>query len=217
MNKILIIEDDESISKLIEMNLRRAGYECVVAQDGITGSNLMMDMHFDLGLFDIMVPGADGYELLEYAKSLQLPVIFLTAKITTMDKVKGLKLGADDYITKPFEIVELLARIEAVLRRYKKIADVLQVGDIEVDVEARAVRRCGEEMILTMKEFDLLLLFMRNPGRALYREVIYEQVWGGTYMGDSRTVDLHVQRIRKKLNLGDRIESIYKIGYRFRI
>lgn len=217
MNKILIIEDEESISKLIEMNLRRAGYECVVAEDGITGSNLMMDMHFDLGLFDIMVPGADGYELLEYAKSIQLPVIFLTAKITTVDKVKGLRLGADDYITKPFEIVELLARIEAVLRRYKKVAGVLQVGDMEIDVDARVVRKNGVEMLLTMKEFDLLLLFLRNQGRALYRETIYEQVWGGTYMGDSRTVDLHVQRLRKKLNLGEQIESVYKIGYRFRV
>ena len=217
MNKILIIEDDESISKLIEMNLRRAGYECVVAEDGITGANRMMDMHFDLGLFDIMVPGADGYELLEYAKSIQLPVIFLTARITTVDKVKGLRLGADDYITKPFEIVELLARIEAVLRRYQKAAGVFQVGDIEIDVDARVVRKNGVEMFLTMKEFDLLLLFLRNQGRALYRETIYEQVWGGTYMGDSRTVDLHVQRLRKKLNLGEKIESVYKIGYRFRV
>ncbi len=217
MNRLLIIEDEEPIAELIRMNLSRAGYECVVAQDGEKGADLMMESHFDLGLFDIMLPGVDGYELLEYAKSIGLPVIFLTAKGSTMEKVKGLKLGADDYVTKPFEIVELLARVESVLRRYNKAAGLLRAGDLEIDIDARIVRLCGREVDLTMKEFDLLLLFARNPGRALHREQIYEQVWERTYMGDSRTVDLHVQRLRKKLKLEKKIESVYKVGYRFRL
>lgn len=217
MNKILIIEDEEAIANLLRMNLTRAGYECTVAYDGIKGADLITEDHYDLGIFDIMLPGVNGYELLEYAKNFDMPVIFLTAKDSTLDKVKGLKLGAEDYITKPFEMIELLARIETVLRRYNKVAGNLKFDNLEIDSTARTVRFRGKEIDLTKKEFELLLLLARNPDRALSRQLIYEQVWECEYTGDSRTVDLHVQRLRKKLEGENVIESVYKVGYRFRI
>ncbi len=210
------MEDEEAIANLIKINLQHAGYACEVANDGITGADLLAENSYDLCLFDIMLPGIDGYELLDYAKSLKVPVIFLTAKGETMDKVKGLRLGADDYITKPFEIIELLARVENVLRRFHKVEQEFEIGDLKINVPGRIVKKNGKDIELTCKEFDLLLLFTRNPDRALYREMIYEQVWDSPYMGDSRTVDLHVQRLRKKAGLEKQIESVYKVGYRFR-
>ena len=168
----------------------------------------------DLVLLDVMLPGINGYELMEYARELMIPVIFLTALGTTKDKVKGLKMGADDYLTKPFEIVELLARVEAVLRRYHKTENRFRVFDILIDTASRQVTRNGEAIPLTMKEFDLLLLLVRNRNIALYRETIYENVWGGEYMGQSRTVDLHIQRLKKKLNWDSEITAVYKVGYR---
>lgn len=214
MIKILIAEDEEPIARLIKMNLSRAGYECVWAPDGEKAADLMDEGRFDLVLLDIMLPGINGYELMDYARTLGLPVIFLTALGTTDNKVKGLKMGADDYLTKPFEIVELLARVEAVLRRYHKAETVLEVHDVIIDTASRAVTRNGEEISLTMKEFDLLLLLARNQNIALYRETIYETVWGGEYMGQSRTVDLHIQRLKKKLNWDKEISAVYKVGYR---
>lgn len=214
MLRILIAEDEEPIANLIKMNLRRAGYECVWAPDGEKAADLMEEQHFDLVLLDIMLPGINGYELLDYAKTLELPVIFLTALGSTENKVKGLRLGADDYLPKPFEIVELLARVEAVLRRYNKTESKLKVFDVEIDTASRSVSRAGEEIALTMKEFDLLLLLARNRSIALYRETIYETVWGGEYMGQSRTVDLHIQRLKKKLGWDKEITAVYKVGYR---
>lgn len=151
---------------------------------------------------------------MEYAKTLSLPVIFITAMGTTNHKVTGLKMGAEDYITKPFEIVELLARVEAVLRRYHKIGKIIKVLDVEIDLSSRIVLQNGQQVLLTLKEYELLLFFVRNPNIALYREVIYEQVWEKEYTGDSRTVDLHVQRLKKKLGWEGHICAIYKIGYR---
>ena len=205
MLKILIAEDEEPIANLIKMNLRRAGYSCVWAPDG---------EKFDLVLLDVMLPGINGYELMEYARSLELPVIFLTALGSTENKVKGLKMGADDYLTKPFEIVELLARVEAVLRRYHKTETLLTVFDVAIDTASRSVTQNGEPVMLTMKEFELLLLLARNRNIALYRETIYENIWGGEYMGQSRTVDLHIQRLKKKLNWDNEIAAVYKVGYR---
>ena len=214
MFKILIAEDEEPIANLIRMNLTRAGYKCIWAPDGDTAADYMMAEDFDLVLLDIMLPGIDGYELLEYARQLELPVIFLTALGSTENKVKGLKMGADDYLTKPFEIVELLARVEAVLRRYKKSDPILQVADVVIDTFSHSVRRKEEEISLTPKEYELLLLFARNKNIALYRETIYENVWGGEYLGQSRTVDLHVQRLKKKLQWENVITAVYKVGYR---
>lgn len=216
MIEILIAEDDEMISNLIKINLTKAGYMCRCAYTGKDAANLMSNTNFDLCLLDIMLPEINGYELLEYAKTLNLPVIFITAMGTTDNKVKGLRAGADDYITKPFEIVELLARVESVLRRYKKTEELITEGNITINMASRKVYQGSEEISLTMKEFNLLLLLVRNKNVALYREVIYENVWESDYMGDSRTVDLHIQRLRKKLKWNDKIESVYKVGYRLK-
>lgn len=172
---------------------------------------------FDLILLDIMLPGIDGYELLEYSKLNKTPVIFITAMGDLNDRVKGLRAGADDYITKPFEMIELLARVETVLRRYHKTEDEIQVLDAIINIPSRTVMQNGQQVELTMKEFDLLLFLVRNKNIALYRETIYENVWENDYMGDSRTVDLHIQRLRKKMNWGKFIKAVYKVGYRLEV
>ena len=214
MLKILIAEDEEPIANLISMNLRRAGYRCTWAPDGEKAADLMDAERYDLLLLDVMLPGINGYDLMDYARTLELPVIFLTALGSTENKVKGLKMGADDYLTKPFEIVELLARVEAVLRRYHKTETIINVFNVVIDTASRSVTQNEELVPLTMKEFDLLLLLARNRNIALYRETIYETVWGGEYMGQSRTVDLHIQRLKKKLNWDSEITAVYKVGYR---
>ena len=162
-----------------------------------------------------MLPGVDGFELMDYIRPKEIPVIFLTAKTSVSDRVKGLKLGAEDYLIKPFEVIELLARVETVLRRTHKLDKILEVGGLTIDTSSRTVMRDGEKIPLTKKEFQLMLLFVRNPNIALYRETIYERVWESDYMGDSRTVDLHVQRLRKKVGWEDNIKAVYKVGYRF--
>lgn len=214
MNQILIVEDEKPISDLIRMSLEDAGYKCIQAFDGEEGATMAQKDMPDLALVDIMMPKVDGYELLDYLRSIEVPVIFITAKSDIQDKVKGLKLGADDYITKPFEIVELLARVETVLRRYNKSATNLSVGNIHIDTLSRVVLKDNQPVSLTMKEYELLLLFVRNKNIALFREKIYEKVWGDYFDGDSRTVDLHIQRMRKKLGLEHKIVPVYKIGYR---
>ena len=215
MLQILVVEDEQSISNLIKVNLTRAGYACDCAYDGLAAVDMLDKKPYDLVLLDIMLPGADGYEIMDYIAPLEIPVIFLTAKASVADRVKGLRMGADDYLTKPFEIIELLARVESVLRRYHKTEQVLTEGDLVVDTASRTVTKKGETISLTKKEFDLLLLFVRNKNIALYRETIYERIWGGEYMGDSRTVDLHVQRMRKKAGLEEQIQTVYRVGYRY--
>lgn len=214
MVKILIAEDEEPIANLIRMNLKKAGYACECAYDGQEAADRMEEGHYDLLLLDIMLQKINGYELMEYAKSIQLPVIFITAMDSTENKVKGLKMGAEDYLAKPFEIVELLARVEAVLRRCNKIGRMLHILDVDIDLSSRTVMQDNQQILLTLKEYELLLFFARNPNIALYREVIYEQVWEKEYTGDSRTVDLHVQRLKKKLGWDKHICAVYKIGYR---
>lgn len=218
MNKLLIAEDEAPIANLLRTALEGAGYRCAWAMDGLRAADLLEAEPFDLALLDIMLPGADGYELLDYCKALEVPVIFLTAKGALDDRVRGLRLGAEDYITKPFELMELLARVETVLRRCGKTGRVLTLPpDIEVDTASRVVRRNGAAVALTVKEYELLLLFLQNKNVALYRDRIYEKVWGETYLGDSRTVDLHIQRMRRKLELEDRLTAVYKIGYRLEV
>lgn len=218
MNRILIAEDDEGIGNLVERALKGAGYGCRRAGDGEEAANLLERESFDLALLDIMLPRIDGYELLDYCRSLEVPVIFLTAKGRVEDRVRGLRLGAEDYITKPFELMELLARVETVLRRRGKIGRVIALPpDIEIDTASRLVRKAGAVVPLTAKEYELLLLFVQNKNIALYRERIYEHVWGEEYMGDTRTVDLHIQRMRRKLGLEDRLVAVYKIGYRLEV
>ena len=217
MNSILIVEDDKSISNLIRSNLTDVGYCCTCAWDGLEAANLLEKQPFDLILLDIMLPHINGYELMEYIRSLSIPVIFLTAKSDVADKVKGLRLGAEDYLTKPFEMIELIARVETVLRRYNKQNEMIELFDISIDTRSRIVRRHGEVVNLTIKEYELLLLFIQNKNTALFRNQIYERVWGDYYIEDSRTVDLHIQRMRKKLGWEKRIVPVYKIGYRLEV
>lgn len=217
MINILIVEDEEAISNLIKMSLTKAGYHCEQAMDGIAAADCIEQSTYDLILLDVMLPGLNGYELLDFIKTIGTPVIFITAMGSVEDRVKGLRSGADDYITKPFEMIELLARVETVLRRYHKADDKLEVFDIQIDISSRQVLQKEKPVSLTMKEFDLLLFFVRNKSIALYRETIYENIWGSDFLGDSRTVDLHVQRLRKKLNWSEHIKSVYKIGYRLEV
>ena len=217
MTKILIVEDEKPISKLIEMSLTSAGYACTCVYDGMAAADLLEEHRYDLVLLDIMLPGASGYELMDYIRPMDIPVIFLTAKTSVADRVKGLRLGADDYLGKPFEIIELLARVESVLRRYHKTEEVLEAGDLVIDVVSRVVKKNGEVVNLTKKEFDLLVMFVQNCNIALFREKIYEHVWESEYTGDSRTVDLHVQRLRRKVGWEDKIKPVYKVGYRLEL
>ena len=211
---IYCVEDERNIRELLVYTLGTTGFQAKGLSDGKELFTALEDEIPELILLDIMLPKINGYELMEYAKTLQLPVIFITAMGTTEHKVKGLKMGAEDYISKPFEIVELLARVETVLRRYNKIGKTIRVLDVEIDLSSRVVIQNGQQVLLTLKEYELLLFFARNPNIALYREVIYEQVWEKEYTGDSRTVDLHVQRLKKKLGWDKHICAVYKIGYR---
>ena len=217
MIKILIVDDEKPICDLIDLNLSSAGYHCTAVQDGLKAIDLIEREEFDLILLDIMLPGADGYDVMEYIRPLGIPVIFITAKHEVKNRVKGLKLGAYDYIVKPFDVVELVARVEAVLRRYNKAEQRLVAGDVTVDVDARRVTRAGRPVELTNKEFGLLLLFMKNKNVALFRETLYEKVWEGEYFADSRTLDLHVQRLRKKLGWEHNLVAVYKVGYRLEV
>lgn len=217
MIKILIVDDEKPICDLIDLNLSAAGYHCTSVQDGLKAIDIIERESFDLILLDVMLPGADGYDIMEYIRPMEVPVIFITAKHEVKDRVKGLKLGADDYLVKPFDVVELVARVEAVLRRYNKTDRLLTVGDVVVDVEARRVTRAGKQIVLTNKEFGLLLLFIKNKNVALFRETLYEKVWEGEYFGDSRTLDLHVQRLRRKLGWEHNLVAVYKVGYRLEV
>ncbi len=215
MNRILVVDDERSITDMVRMFLSKNGYSCDTASDGGEAAELIEQKRYDLVLLDIMLPVIDGYDLIEYIKQYNTPVIFITAKASVENRVRGLRLGAEDYIVKPFDLEELLARIETVLRRYNKVSSVLTAGKISVDINTRIVTLHEEEVFLSAKEFDLLLYLIRNKNIALWRERIYEEVWKEPYYGGTRTVDLHIGRLRKKLDMGDAIENIYKVGYKF--
>ena len=214
MEKILIVEDDTDISDLIQMNLSMVGYDTKQVYDGKQALEYVEKENFDLIILDVMLPEIDGFSVMERIRHTNLPVIFLTAKNSISDRVKGLKIGADDYIVKPFECIELLARIESVLRRYGKKNKYILLKDLEIFLEDRVVKKSGKVIDLACKEFELLKLLLVNKGMSLTREIILERVWGFDYLGETRTVDMHIQKIRKKLDLFDEIKTIYKIGYR---
>ena len=217
MIRILIVEDEKPISNLLRLSLTKEGYACTCAFDGAEAADLLERGRYDLVLLDVMLPEIDGFELMEYIRPMEMPVIFITAKNAVNDRVRGLRAGAEDYIVKPFDIVELLARVDVVLRRWRKNEAVLRVGGLEIDPCAMQVRRDGAEIALTKKEYDLLLLFARNPRRALFRETIYERVWGEEYQFGSKTVDLHVQRLRKKVGWEKQLQAVNKVGYRLEV
>ncbi len=214
MIKILIVEDEKPISNLIRLSLKGAGYNCDTAFDGEEAIEKIDENPYDLILLDVMLPKVDGFEVMEYVRPLGIPVIFLTAKDALDDRVNGLKMGAEDYIVKPFEVAELIARVEVVLRRYNKTEDTFYLNGLTVDAVSMVASRDGKEISLTPKEFELLLLFLRTPNTALYRDTIYEKVWGGELEYGSKTVDLHVQRLRKKAGLTKELRSVSKVGYR---
>jgi len=216
MNRILVVEDETAIAEMIRLCLGKNGFLCEIATDGTVAAQKIEENRYDLILLDVMLPDMDGYDLIQYIKQYEMPVIFVSAKATVSDRVKGLKLGAEDYISKPFDLEELLARIDTVLRRFRKTEVILEVGNLCIDTLARSVFQNGKAVILTAKEYDLLVFLVRNQNIALYRETIFEQVWQEPYFGNTRTIDLHVQRLKKKLDLGDCIEAVYKIGYKFK-
>ncbi len=214
MIRILAVDDEKPITELLKLSLSRAGYQCVCAYDGIEAANLVEKEIFDLILLDIMLPGIDGFELMDYIRTTGTPVIFLTAKNAVADRVKGLRMGAEDYIVKPFDVLELLARVEGVLRRHGKLDTTIIIGGLEINTLSMQVLCQGEEIPLTRKEYELLLLFAQNPGVVLSKSTIYERVWGGEYPESTRTVELHIQRMKKKLHWDDRIKPVYGMGYR---
>lgn len=214
MINILIVEDDPNIAKTIEVTVAIVGYGCEVCPDGKHAVDAVKSGRFDLVLLDVMLPGLDGFEVIEKIRYTKIPVIFLTAMGDVTDKIKGLRMGAEDYIVKPFEAMELLARIEVVLRRFDKGISVLCYKDITVDVNKHMVEKNGRGIDLTPKEFDVLVLFLQNQDIAISRERLLASVWGYDFEGESRTVDIHIQQIRKKLGLKESLVTIPKLGYR---
>lgn len=214
-NRILVVEDDTAISELICMNLEVTGYEVVPVLDGneVEGT-LEKEEDFDLALLDIMLPGKDGFELLEVMKKYGIPVIYITAKADVNSKIKGLRSGAEDYIVKPFEVLELLVRVEKVLERTGKQKEIIQVKDLEIHLSEHKVTRNGQTVSLKPMEYDLLVLLAKNKNVAFTREQMLNEVWGSNYLGETRTIDVHIGQLRRKLDLSDVIKTIPKIGYR---
>ena len=214
-NRILVVEDDENINQVIVKNLTSAGYAVTAYLDGLEAANAVRhDADYDLALLDVMLPGMDGFELMGYMKHAEIPVIYLTAKNDVDSKVQGLRDGAEDYIVKPFEVLELLVRIEKVLERTGKMQQVLEVGSFAINLMERSVRKDGEEIFLKPMEFDLLVMLAKNKNIALSRERLLHGVWGVDYTGETRTVDVHIAQLRKKLGLEEQIKTITKLGYR---
>ena len=214
MIRILIVEDDAHIAKMIATTLELAGYQSEICTDGLSAIDAIENDIFDLVLLDIMLPKLDGFGVMERIKNKNIPVIFLTALQDVCDKVKGLRMGAEDYIVKPFEAMELLARIEVVLRRYQKGESVLNYGPIEVNVLKHTVQYENKDIALTPKEFDTLLFFLQHQDTAITRERLLSAIWGYDFVGESRTVDIHVQQVRRKLHLQNKLITIPKLGYR---
>ncbi len=214
MADIMIVEDEASIRQVIRMHLSLVGHQVREAQDAQQARALYENKAPDLALLDIMLPGEDGFSLGEYLIAENVPVLFLTAKTAVPDRVRGISMGAQDYILKPFEPMELLARVENILRRTKKEETTLTCGKLFIDFPGRRVVLDGQEVQLTAMEFDLLAMLVRRRNVAMSREELLDGVWGYNYAGETRTVDVHVQRLRGKIGAGF-IETVYKYGYRF--
>ena len=212
MSRVFVVEDDEAIRRLLCMDLSIAGYEPVPAADGLAALEMIQSgAHFDVALVDVMLPGVDGFQLMEPLKAHGVPVIYLTAKNDLESKLTGLTSGAEDYIVKPFEIMELLVRMEKVLARHGG-GNVVTFSDLTIHVAERTVLKGGEPIVLKPLEFDLLLFFIRNQNIALSREILLAEVWGMDFYGESRTIDIHVSQLRKKTGLS--ILSVPRVGYR---
>lgn len=219
MDRILIAEDDEAILELIRMNLQVVGYACTGAEDGAEALRVLEHEEFDLALLDIMLPTVDGWELLGHLKKRGIPVIFVSAKNSVYDRVQGLKLGAEDYLVKPFEILELLVRVEKVLARTKnqRAPENLRICGVEIDEKSHTVLASGVPVALKPLEFSLLLMFARHPNIVLTRQQLLREVWGDSYFGETRTVDIHVAELRRKLGWKDVIRTVHRIGYKLEV
>jgi DNA-binding response OmpR family regulator len=209
---ILIAEDEAAINELVKRNLQLVGHQCTSTYDGKAAVSELQCHSYDLMILDIMLPGLDGFEVIKQAH--ETPTIFLTAKNSLHDRIKGFSMGADDYLTKPFEMLELLARVEAVLRRTQKTANCYEAGEVRIDFSSHQVFHKGQLVECTPKEYELLEVLVNNRNIALSRERLLELVWGYDFEGDTRTVDVHIQKLRKKLGFEDRIKTVYKLGYR---
>lgn len=231
--RILVIEDELHIQELIRYNLEKNGFEVVLADNGIDGFGMAMKGESDLILLDLMLPGLDGLEICKRIRgnkqTKKVPIIMLTAKGEEFDKVLGLELGADDYMTKPFSVKELIARIRALLRRIDidlpeedalkgSVGNLLSYRDITIDKEKYEVRKNGDKLALTLKEFELLKMLVENKGRVLTRDSLLDKIWGYDYVGETRTVDVHIRHLRQKIHDEDgsnqMIETIRGVGYK---
>jgi DNA-binding response OmpR family regulator len=215
MAHILIVEDDRDINDLVARNLRLVGHSYFQAYDGIEAVKMVGENNFDLILLDIMLPGMDGFDVMK--KISFEPVIFITAKSGLEHKLHGLSLGADDYVVKPFEMLELLARIDVVLRRAQKHTTMFRLDNAVVNLADRTVTVNGSPIDLSPREYELLEVLIKNQNIALSRDKLLELAWGYDYYGETRTVDNHIQKLRSKLGWEERIKTVYKLGYRLEV
>lgn len=217
MYRILIVEDDASISELLEMNFHVAGYQCDIAADGKIATKLIEDKNYDLAILDIMLPEIDGYDLLPYMKKADIPVIYVSAKNQEADRVKGLRLGADDYLVKPFSVLELLVRMEKVLERKNPRQDTIEICGVKIIQNERTVLLKDKKIDLKPMEYSLLLMFAKHPNIVFSREQLLHEVWGDEYFGETRTVDNHIAVLRKKLDWSERIITVHRVGYKLEV
>jgi two-component system, OmpR family, alkaline phosphatase synthesis response regulator PhoP len=227
--KVLIVEDDHDIAHLVQLHLNDLGCHCDVTDDGEVGLEKALKNTYDLIILDLMLPNVDGMEICKEVRSEKkyTPIMMLTSRSEELDRVLGLELGADDYLTKPFSVRELLARVKAIFRRVEAVKDdvegpgkkQIQFGDLQVDVEKRKVTLKGQKVELTAKEFDLLVLFARNPGKAYTRQSLLDSVWGYTFEGYDHTVNSHINRLRAKIEEDPSnpkfIQTVWGVGYKF--
>lgn len=221
MERVLIVEDDENIRQLLKLTLASFNYELVDFENGKDVYDYLQNNKVDLAILDLMLPGMNGYDILKFIRSKatlkDLPVIILSAKDKELDKIMGLDLGADDYLTKPFSVLELAARIRSLLRRSKKDERLIQIHGLCIDLDKRTVTIHEESVELTFKEFELLKYLAKNEGRAVSREELINQIWGYDFIGESRTLDVHINSLRKKMGneYAHWIQSVRQVGYRF--
>lgn len=215
MAYILIIEDDIVINELVKRNLQLVGHSCEQIFDGDSAMQALTSSHYDLIILDVMLPGISGFELI--TKITDIPVIFVTAKGELNDKLKGLSLGAEDYIVKPFEILELVARVNVILKRCHRMNETFTIGETSVNMKQHTVTKNGISIPLTPQEFRLLEVLIQNKNLALSREQLLQLAWGFDYEGETKTVDVHIQKLRKKLGWETQIKTISKLGYRLEI
>lgn len=215
--RILIVEDDKSISDLLCMNLSVAGYHCDAAEDGKQAVQMIHGSSYDLAILDIMLPEIDGFALYEHMSAKGIPVIYLSAKTDIQSKVKGLRIGAEDYLTKPFEVLELLVRVEKVLKRNECSQNVYRMDNVAIHEKEHMVLLDGNPVELKPMEYSLLLMLVRHPNMVFSREQLLQEVWGDRYFGETRTVNNHIAILRKKLNWSEKIVTVHRVGYKLEV